>query len=32
MKEKLMELPEVIEFAKEAIRRSGLEPKEPVEE
>lgn len=30
MKEKLMELPEVIEFAKEAIRRSGLEPKEPV--
>lgn len=30
MKEKLMELPEVIEYAKEAIRRSGMEPKEPV--
>ncbi len=30
MKEKLMEKPEVIEYAKEAIRRSGLEPKEPV--
>ena len=25
-----MELPEVIEYAKEAIRRSGMEPKEPV--
>lgn len=30
MKEKLMELPEVIEYAKEAIRRSGMQPKEPV--
>lgn len=30
MKEKLMERPEVLEYAKEAIRRSGLEPKEPV--
>ncbi len=30
MKEKLMERPEVIEYAKEAIKRSGLNPKEPV--
>lgn len=29
MKEKLMEHPEVIEYAKEALKRSGFEPEEP---